>query len=110
VAVPAGPSERLKALSDNLANLDVLKSRQVIKAIGLTDGQQREIDNVVDKLVVDLAEIHIDRGTLAPETGSYMGLLMLRRAWTQVEQTMTAEQIAKWDAILDDMVAKSSSG
>jgi hypothetical protein len=102
--VTGDPAKRLQALSNNLASLDALKSRQVMKTIGLTDGQQRKIDNVLEKLVVDLATIHVDRGDIAPEAGSYMGLLMLRRAWTQVEQTMTKEQLAKWDAILDGII------
>ena len=102
--VAGDPAKRLQALSNNLASLDALKSRQVMKNIGLTDGQQRKIDNVLEKLVVDLATIHVDRRDIAPEAGSYMGLLMLRRAWTQVEQTMTKDQLAKWDAILDGLV------
>jgi hypothetical protein len=104
-ALPSDAEHRLVSLSDNLASLDVLKSRQAIKAIGLTDGQQRKIDDILESLVVDLAAIQVDRGDIAPEAGAYMGLLMLRRAWTQVEQTMTEEQLAKWDGILDGLIA-----
>ena len=59
------------------------------------------LDSVVDKLMLELATVHVDRGDMSPEAGSHMGLLMIRRAWLKVESTLTPEQMAKWDAMLD---------
>lgn len=105
LSVPAQPTKRAAALAKSFGSLDDLKSRQFIKALKITDGQQRKIDTIVEKLVVGLANVHVDRGGKTPETYSHMGLLMIRRAWLQVEGTLTEEQMSKWDAILDGKVA-----
>jgi hypothetical protein len=99
--IPRNPSERTAALTKSFNDLDGLKSRQFVKQLKLSDGQQRKIDGVVDKLVLELANIHLDRGGRSPEMSSHMGLLMIRRAWTQVEDVLTPEQVTIWDAMLD---------
>ena len=100
-SIPTDPAKRAAALTQSFNSLDELKSRHFVKALSLTDGQQRKIDSVVDKLMLELATVHVDRGDLSPEAGSHMGLLMIRRAWLKVESTLTPEQMAKWDAMLD---------
>jgi hypothetical protein len=99
--VPRNPGDRATALTKSFGELDGLKSRQFVRHMKLTDGQQRKIDNIVDKLVLELASVHLDRGGRTPEMSSHMGLLMIRRAWTQVEDLLTPEQVAIWDAMLD---------
>ena len=99
--IPTDPAKRAAALTKSFNSIDDLKSRHFVKALSLTDGQQRNIDNVVDKLMLELATVHVDRGDKSPEVGSHMGLLMIRRAWLKVETVLTAEQMAKWDAMLD---------
>ena len=99
--IPRDPSELTSALTKSFNDLDGLKSRQFVKQLRLTDGQQRKIDGVVDKLVLELANVHLDRGGRSPEMSSHMGLLMIRRAWTRVEDTLTPEQVTIWDAMLE---------
>jgi hypothetical protein len=101
VELPREPEKRAAALARSFNSLDDLKSRQFIKTLELTDGQQRKIDTIFEKLVGDLSHFQVDHTKLSPETFSNMGLLMIRRAWVQVEGVLTPEQMAKWDAILD---------
>lgn len=103
--IPRDPSERNAALTKCLNNLDELTSRKFNKDLQLTDGQQRRIDGIVEKLVFELAKVHLDRGKQSPEMAAHLGLLMIRRAWTRVEDTLTPEQLARWDRILDEQSA-----
>ncbi len=105
--IPHDPSERTAALTRCFNDLDNLKSRKFVQQLHLTDGQQRKIDGIVEKLVFELASVHLDRGGRAPEMSSHLGLLMIRRAWTRVEDTLTPEQLAQWDALLEEQPVAS---
>lgn len=107
--IPQAASERAAALTRHFNELDNLKSRQFVKKLQLTDGQQRKIDGIVEKLVFDLATVHLDREGRSPEMSSHMGLMMIRRAWVQVEDSLTPEQITRWDAMLDSNPAPTST-
>jgi hypothetical protein len=98
---PGDPGKRAAALTRNFHSFDDLKSRQFVKTLNLTNGQQRKIDTVVDQLMLELATMHVDRTNHSPEACSHMGMLMVRRAWHHAEGILTPDQMGKWDAILD---------
>lgn len=108
-SIPADPAKRAAALTKSFNNLDELKSQQFVKMLHLTDGQQRKIDTIVDKLMLQLAEVHVDRGDRSPEACSHIGMMMIRRAWLQVEGLLTEDQMQKWDAMLDEQASAARS-
>jgi hypothetical protein len=99
--MPSDPTKKLRALASQFDSLDRLTSRSFVSALKLTDGQQRRVEGVVSKLVGDMNRIAVDQTDKSPEQASHMGLLMIRRAWLQVEDVLTAQQLAQWDAMLD---------
>ncbi len=99
--IPRDPGQRLAALSKSFSSLDELTSRQFVKALKMTDHQQRKIDHVVETLMDHLASVAIDHKDQSPDSSSHLGLLMIRRAWMQVEGILTVDQMTKWNSILD---------
>jgi hypothetical protein len=109
VTLPRDTNQRASALARQFNNLDKLTSRQFIKVLKLTNGQQQRIDRVVESLVGEMSKVHIDKTNGSPEDVAHMGLLMIRRAWIQVEDVLTPDQMAKWDAILDGTLGPTES-
>ena len=99
--IPPDADQRASTLVKQFGNLDKLTSRQFIKVLNITNGQQQRIDRVVETLVGQMSKVRIDGTHRSPEESAHMGLLMIRRAWMQVEGVLTPDQMAKWDAILD---------
>lgn len=107
--IPSEPGKRTAALGKSFDKLSSLSSLQFVKALKLSSGQQGKIDTIVDKLMYELASVHVDRTSKSPESSAHMGLMMIRHAWVQVEDLLTPDQMQQWDSMLEDKAAPAGA-
>lgn len=97
------PVQREKELALSYLRLDGLTKQRFVVALNLSSNQQSTIRGILDDTTSALAMLY-DRkdATTNPDEWSDLGMQTVYASWKQIEQVLTDEQRAKWDAMLRD--------
>ena len=96
------PQQERELMARRFLDLDSLSSVKVTSVLKLTRSQKSRIVFIVEDTTQGLAALYEQRDEHDEAAWSDMGIQLIRASWEQVDQVLTDEQKANWDAILAD--------
>jgi hypothetical protein len=110
VTYAVSPRQREKQIAVNFLRLDGLTNERFVVSLNLNSEQNRQIRGIVDDTTTALSALYERRSkSTDPGQWSDAGMRTIHTSWRQIEKVLTEEQLARWDAMLEEAAPSKTS-